>query len=30
MEDRRYDKVRRENLIIKQKKRQGSLSVRGF
>ena len=30
MEDRRYDKVRRENLIVKQRNRQGSLTVRGF
>lgn len=30
MENQRYSKVRRENLIIKQRKTQGSLTVRGF
>jgi hypothetical protein len=31
MEDRRYEKVRRENLIMKQKKNaQFSVTVRGF
>jgi hypothetical protein len=29
MEDRRYEKVRRENLIVKQK-RKGSVQVTGF
>jgi len=30
MEDRRYEKVRRENKIIKQKKRTGSVTVIGY
>jgi hypothetical protein len=30
MEDRRYEKVRRENKIIKQKKKSGSITVIGY
>ena len=30
MEDRRYEKVRRENRIIKQKKKSGSITVIGY
>jgi hypothetical protein len=30
MEDRRYEKVRRENIIVKQIQSGGKLSVKGF